>query len=176
MLKLFKRKKRKAKLFEFDREKANFDVDGFRLYSYHYRMVREARKKHNDEIREKLSNLSDGEDFNAKEFKRLEAQILPLREDFKEAYDTREGYDITGAPLSTGYHPWHDKVLVEKETGTKYIIELVCKHHDYGYYWVIIARKEGTRSHATIWWENESCRYPIVLEGIEESRKRFDMI
>jgi hypothetical protein len=169
--KLFKRKK--AKLFEFYKETAHHDVDGFRLYSYHYRMVREARKKHNDEIREKISELSDEE---VREFKRLESQLLPLREDFKEAYDTREGYDITGAPLSTGYHPWHDRVLVEKETGTKYIIELVCKHHDYGYYWVIIARKEGTKSHATIWWENISCRYNVVLEGIAEARERYEMI
>jgi hypothetical protein len=165
--------KRKVKVFEFHKETTYHDVDGFRLYSSHYRMVREARKKHNNEIREKISELSDEQ---VREFKRLESQLLPLGEDFKEAYDTREGYDITGAPLSTGYHPWHDRVLVNKKTGTKYIIELVCKHHDYGYYWVIIARKEGTKSHTTIFWENISCRYSVVLEGIAEARERYEMI
>jgi len=150
----------KAKLYECQNSICHTfrRVDGFGMDTQLYRLVSNAREKANEEI------------DNDPKYR------LPTREDFKETFDTRTGFAIDGTALCTGYHPWHDNVLIKKETGEKYIIDLVSKHHYYGSYWVIMFRKEGTKSHGTIFWENIDCHDPTMLEGIEDAHLRFDMV
>jgi hypothetical protein len=121
-------------------------IKGFGLDTSHYAKVKEARKKHN------LENSSP----------------LPLREEFKEVYDVRTGFYIDGTEIPTKHHPYHDCHLINKK-GEKYIIETVVKCHYLGYYIQLVVRKDGTKSHATIIWENINSHCPIIKESVKEN-------
>lgn len=98
---------------------------------------------------------------------------LQTRDDFKEDWDSREGYSIDGKRLNTRFHPFHNLYLIEKSTGHRYIVDAVHKHHYYGFYIVLSIRKEGTKSHGQAIWKNYTCKDPTVLEGLKEAHERF---
>ena len=98
---------------------------------------------------------------------------LPVYTDFKEIYDCRVGYYITGEAIDTKHHPMHDMVLISNETGEVYEIDIVCKHWHVGYYWYLVYRKVSSQSHGTLIWENISCHDEIILESINEAQKEF---
>lgn len=120
---------------------------GFGLHLSHYNLVEEARLKRG----------------------------LPTRKDFTEDWDTREGYNIAGKRLHTRHHPYQDLHLIERETGKRYIVDSVHKHHYFGFYMVLLVREEGSQSHGVVCWENISCHDPITLEGIKEAHERFEI-
>lgn len=101
---------------------------------------------------------------------------LDTRDNYIDSWDSRTGFDITGAPLNTKYHPLHDVKLLEKETGKIYIIDLVCKHHHYGYYIMLLIRQEGSKSHGSVLWENISCLDNDTLNSIKENQERFTIL
>jgi hypothetical protein len=105
--------------------------------------------------------------------KAREAAGLPTRKDFKDDYDLREGCGITGEPFNTRPHPLLGKRIKSRKTGEEYVIEAVYKHFDYGFYWTILIRREGTQSHGTLWWENITCKYDLIVNDIEENRNEF---
>lgn len=101
---------------------------------------------------------------------------LPLRDDFKEDWDTRTGLTISGAPFNTRHHPLQNLKLRERESGKNYIVDSVHKQHYYGFYIVLLIRAEGTQSHGVAYWENISCKDTTILEGIQEAHERFEII
>lgn len=127
---------------------------GFGLDTSHYFKVTKAREEYN-----KLHSDNP----------------LPMREQFSEEWDVRKGHTITGRKLNKRYHPLQELRLVEKETGITYHVDAVHKQHYMGYYIMLIIRKDGTKSHGTIYWENISCLDPIVLLGLQETKERFDV-
>lgn len=135
-------------------------VYGFGLDTYHYLKVCEARKKRNIDIA----------------FDHLFKWPLPLREEFYESWDAREGHNIEGKKLNTRHHPLHDKILLELETGNRYEVDAVHKQHYLGFYTALLIRQEGSKSHGVIYWENDTCKDPNIIEGIEESQQRFKLI
>lgn len=119
--------------------------------------------------------------FNYEHYKRVckvrEEKGLPLRSDFKKSYEhkNRDGrYRIDGTKIKSEYHPLHDKLLVD-EKGDKFHIDVVSIHHNYGRYLLLSTRRVGTKSHGTLFWENISCQDKLILESIEDNRKRFKL-
>lgn len=98
---------------------------------------------------------------------------LPVYTDFKETYDCREGYYITGEKIDTKHHPLHDMVLVKIKTGERYEIDIVSKHWSQGYYWSLVYHKVGSNSHGTLFWKNISCHSNTVLDGINKAQKEY---
>lgn len=125
-------------------------VTGFGLNTSHYFAVMKAREEY---------NKNGGN--------------LPLRSDFKDDYELQVGTKIDGRPFNNRPHPWLGKVIKNTKTGETYVIEGVHKHFDYGYYWTIVMRREGTKSHGSIWWENINCRYETITKEIKKNRRRW---
>lgn len=140
-------------------------ISGFGMDDSHYMKVCQARKEWNNNEPETIIYKGNMilEDW----------WHIPLREDFSEEWDSREGYAITRRKLNTRYHPLHDIKLIENETGDIYLVDAVYKQHYFGYFISILTRKEGTDSHGMAYWENISSLDPIITGGIEETKKRF---
>jgi hypothetical protein len=47
--------------------------------------------------------------------------------------------------------------------------------HD-GFYVQAAIRREGTKSHALIFWENLSSESDAVIEGVEKANEKYDLI
>ncbi len=101
---------------------------------------------------------------------------LPVREDFKDHYDLRVGCGIDGTPFDNRPHPLLGKVIKNVLSEDVYIIEAVYKHFDYGYYWTLLIRREGTQSHGTLWWENINCKYDLIVNDIKQNREEYIII
>lgn len=104
--------------------------------------------------------------------RKREALGLPTNKDYLGSWDSREGFSIEGKPLPTGYHPLHDKKLINSK-GETYIIDAVHEHHYFGKYLVLLIRKEGTKSHGVRYWENFTCKNPTIIEGIKEAHEEY---
>lgn len=92
-----------------------------------------------------------------------------------EVYKARKekGLPITQQKYITDSPLLHIK-LMEKETGKIYNIEKVIDEWYAGWFRKLLI--ENNRSHAVVYWENISCFDPIILEGIEETKERFELI
>lgn len=124
---------------------------GFGLNSDHYMKVRKYRKENN----------------------------LPTSESFTQSYDhkDRDGrYRIDGTLIESKYHPLHDKMLLNTKTGDKYHIDVVNIHYHYGMILVLSTRKEGTKSHGTIFWEAIKGGDSDTLKDIEKNHKLYKLI
>jgi hypothetical protein len=130
-------------------------ITGWGINSSHYNDIQTAREKHNKENPDNL---------------------LPLREDFKEAYDARTGFNIEGKALSTRYHPLHDKVLLEISTGKRYCIDAVHIHNYFGKYMDLLVREEGSKSHGVRTWEVYTCKEPTIVNSCEENNRDYKLI
>lgn len=147
---------------------ANGKRYGFGLNNHHYQKVCEAREEYNKKI------PSTSIDWHSGLITKKER--LSTRNDFKEDYDTRDGYAIDGTPFHTRPHPYHKLKLREKETGKTYLVDSVHKQHYFGYYILLLVRAEGTQSHGSVYWENISCKDHNILEGIQEAHERFEVL
>ncbi len=101
---------------------------------------------------------------------------LPTHKDFGERYDRRTGFNIEGNPLDTAYHKYHDYHLIEKATGDKYIIDLVCVDHFYGEHLSFFTRKHDSKSHGQTFWEIRTCQCPDIIKRWERAHNRFDLV
>lgn len=128
-------------------------ISGFGMDTNHYLKVREARREWNDKNPD---------------------QKLPLDTDFGGTYDKRTGWYIDGRQIETRHHPLHDYHFIERATGKRYNIDMVCYRHHFGEYIEIFA--EHNKSHADATWENISCHCPSIHESIERSHKRFELV
>lgn len=80
---------------------------------------------------------------------------------------------IDGTLRVKKYHPLLNKIIVDTRDGEEGIIESVHKHWYNGNYWVLVFRKEGTKSHGTLWYKNENSIDNTILESIEDTRKNW---
>lgn len=124
---------------------------GFGLDSTHYNAVVRAREAAN----------------------KINPGTYVMREELYKVWDARTGEAIDGKPFQTKPHELHKVMLIENETGKEYHVDCVMEQHYFGYYIGLLIREKGTKSHGTVYWENINCKDPIVLEGIEETKKRF---
>jgi hypothetical protein len=102
--------------------------------------------------------------------KEKEKTNLPIP---RELYDNRTGYYIDGTPIVTRLHPLHDKQLVCKKTGKRYVIDTVHYTNYYGKHIMLGMRQEGSKSHKHITWTNISCREPDTVKSIKENSKKY---
>lgn len=142
-------------------------ISGFGMDDSHYMRVCQARNEYN-----KKNNV-DIKKSGVHVVSITLSETLTIREDFSEEWDSREGFNITGKKLNTRYHPLHDIKLIENATGNIYLVDAVYKQHYFGYFISLLVRKEGTESHGMAYWENISSLDPIIIGGIEETKKRF---
>lgn len=83
------------------------------------------------------------------------------------------GTSIDGTIRIKKYHPLLNKVLIDNREGKEYrelVIESVHKHWHIGYYWTLVYRINGTKSHDICFFKNENSIDSIVLEGIQETK------
>jgi len=99
---------------------------------------------------------------------------LQLSSEHPDTYDKRTGWYIDGTQIETRHHPLHDYHFIERATGKRYNIDMVCCRHHFGEYIEIFA--EHNKSHAGILWENISCHDPSIHETIEKNNKRFELV
>lgn len=91
----------------------------------------------------------------------------------KESYYLFTHTNIEGKLCEERFHPILGKVLINKKTLEKVIIESLHKHWLLGNYWFIVYRKEGTRSHGTLWVKNINSIDKIVLEAVREANDEY---
>ena len=103
------------------------------------------------------------------------AKNLPTSNDYKIVWDCRVGFDITGKPLETKYHPYHDMWLVDKKTQKEYQIDTICYLHHGGYYVSLSVREKNSLSHKIVWWKNISCHNDIILNHIKENQIKYTL-
>ncbi len=98
---------------------------------------------------------------------------LPVRADFKDDYDLRTGFSIDGRAFNTRPHPILGRTIKHIKSGETYIVEGIYKHFEFGYYWTVLMRREGTKSHGTLYWENINCKDPTIVKLIKSSQKNW---
>ena len=89
---------------------------------------------------------------------------LPTRDDFEELYDKRSGYYIDGTKIETKYHHYHDKSLLNTQTGKIYSIDTVKIENYWGRYMTLGLREIGSKSHKHIVFLNYTCNDPDIIE------------
>jgi len=111
---------------------------------------------------------------------RIEANLngagLKTRDDFHEVYDKRSGYYIDGTKIKTKEHDLHKKSLYDTHKNRYYIIDSVNYQYYFGKYMIIMARSQGTLSHAMICFENISCKEPDTVKKIESNIERYKLV
>jgi hypothetical protein len=103
-------------------------------------------------------------------------QILKVRNIYpraKDEYWFEDDYSIDGSIRIKREHLLLNKIIQNKKTNEKYHIEYIGKHWYCGYYWTIIARKDGTKSHATFYTDNINCIDKTIIDGIRSFKKRY---
>lgn len=108
--------------------------------------------------------------------KKREELGLPLRSDYRDMFEhkSRDGkYLIDGSKIVSKYHPLHDKVLVDNETGIRYHIDTVSTGYHYGIILSLCTREEGTKSHGVIDWEVIVGGDMETIERVEENHRKY---
>lgn len=96
-------------------------------------------------------------------------------------FDVRRERKRQGLPVFTekkeyNCHPMLQKRLRNKETGETYVVDGVSSVWLDGFYEQMTIRKEGTKSHALIFWANQSSENEAVIEEVEEAKRRYEQI
>ena len=73
-------------------------------------------------------------------------------------------------------HPLLDKRLRDTKTGDTCVVDSVSTCWHDGFYVQAVIRREGTKSHALIFWENLSSESDAVIEGVEKANEKYDLI
>lgn len=79
---------------------------------------------------------------------------------------------IDGSIRIKKFHPLLNKILIdsrEDENERELVIESIHKHWYNGYYWVLVYRVNGTKSHGTLFYKNINSIDSTIIEGIEET-------
>jgi hypothetical protein len=121
-----------------------------------------------------VDDFKSGYGFNSS----LYLEVVKKRKDGKlhrsMNYYHENSYAIDGSFRKKAYHPLLNHILIRtNEDGTEeeLIIESVHRHWHIGYYWMLIYRKEGTKSHGQLMYKNENCICDWLIESIEETKK-----
>lgn len=81
----------------------------------------------------------------------------------------KDSIAIDGSIRIKKFHPLLNKIIIDSRDGQKVIIESVHKHWYNGYYWCIVYRTLGTRSHGTLYYKNENSIDSTIIEAVEET-------
>lgn len=73
-------------------------------------------------------------------------------------------------------HPFLGRRLRDTKTGDTYVVDSVSTCWHDGFYVQAAIRREGTKSHALIFWKNLSSEAESIVEGVEEAQNRYDII
>jgi hypothetical protein len=96
-------------------------------------------------------------------------KIRGIKKDNTYDYYHEDGISIDGTIRVKKEHPLLNKILIDIEDGRELIIESIHRHWYIGYYWVIVYRIYGTRSHGTCIFKNENCTDYTVIEGVSDT-------
>jgi hypothetical protein len=91
----------------------------------------------------------------------------------KESYYWFTFTAIDGTLCEKRHHPILGLKIQDKRDGEIGIIESLHKHWLSGYYWVIVYRKLGTKSHGTLFIKNINSISDVVINSIEEFNKNY---
>lgn len=95
-----------------------------------------------------------------------------LKKDNTHDYYHEAGMSIDGTIRIKREHPLLNKVLIdnrEDKNSRELIVESVHKHWYFGYYWVLVYRIGGTKSHGTLFYKNTNSIDSAIIEGIGET-------
>lgn len=73
-------------------------------------------------------------------------------------------------------HPLLGMELYDTEDEKTYIVTSVSNCWHDGFYTQMAIREEGTNSHAVVFWQNINSENECVIEGVNESRERYEVI
>jgi hypothetical protein len=71
-------------------------------------------------------------------------------------------------------HPLLGQSLIDSQSGKLYLIEKVVKHWLWGWYIALLIQNNG--SHCLVRWENISSGDDLIIDGIEQNRKRYSLV
>ncbi len=103
-------------------------------------------------------------------------EIKEIKKSSEFDFYHENGMSIDGTIRVKKYHPLLNKVLIdnrEDENGRELIVESVHKHWYNGYYWMLVYRIGGTKSHGSFSFKNINSIDSTILEGIEEDTKNI---
>lgn len=83
---------------------------------------------------------------------------------------------IDGTLCEERYHPILGLRIQDKRDGKIGIIESLHKHWLSGYYWVIVFRGEGTRSHGTLFIKNINSISGLIIDSIEKFNTNYTFL
>ncbi len=95
------------------------------------------------------------------------------QENVKEDYYHEAGMSIDGTIRVKKFHPLLNKILIdnnENKNKRELIIESIHKHWHIGYYWCLVYRTVGTKSHGTLYFKNINSIDSTILESIDRAR------
>lgn len=95
---------------------------------------------------------------------RKETLTLPDQADYGELGGGNVDHELLGT------------VLKNEKTGKEYIIDRVTRQWHCGWFLAVCARAKGTRSHALLYWENETCRLAYMQDLILDAQSRYKVI
>jgi len=156
---------------EIESDEAKFD--GYTIY---HRVIPETNLLSDNDYRIGFG-LNNSHYF--KVARKREKLGLPTRDLYKETYEniSRDGlYDITGKKIVSKYHPLHDKMLLEKETGIKYHIDIVSIGYHYGKIMTLVTRADGSKSHGCKDWDILLGGDPDTIQRVKENRENYTLI
>jgi hypothetical protein len=99
-------------------------------------------------------------------------KIIKIRGIGKSSVDDyyhEDGISIDGTIRVKKEHPLLNKILIDIKDNRELVIESVHRHWHIGYYWIILYRINGTKSHGTCIYKNENCVDSTVLECVYET-------
>jgi len=98
------------------------------------------------------------------------------KKDNTHDYYHEAGISIDGTIRIKREHPLLNKILIDYREGKnsrEIIIESIHKHWYYGYYWCLVYRTIGTKSHGVLNYKNENSIDSTILEAIVEIHKNI---
>lgn len=73
-------------------------------------------------------------------------------------------------------HPLLGEKFREIKSGETYVVDSVSTCWFDGFYVQMAIRKEGTKSHALIFWENLSSEAKSIIDGVEAARNNYERV
>ena len=81
-----------------------------------------------------------------------------------------EGVSIDGTIRIKKYHPLLNQILIDScDNDRELIVESVHKHWYQGYYWCLVYRIVGTKSHGTLFYKNINSIDTTIINGVDET-------
>jgi hypothetical protein len=96
--------------------------------------------------------------------------------DYTQCWDNREGYYIDGTEIETKEHILHSFKLLDRDENKLYRIDSINIHFMNGSYLMLCVADFNTNSHKSIFFENISCHDPLIVDSINENKKRYSLV